>query len=273
MQKIYENVLAAINSALAGSTQRIVDYFPNLISALLILGFGWVAATIAETLTAKVLRAIRINDTARRGGVYGVLQDAGLTQSPTTLIRKLVYWVVMILFLLPAVEALKLSYLSQLITKFVLYLPNLIVSIVILIVGLAVSRVMAASVAGSARKAGLEYASAVGLVIRYFLSLIVIILTLAQLGVQTSILTIIFAVLIISAGLALALAFGLGSRAVVANLLAGAFVRDHFPEGREIEVQGLRGRVVEVGSVGTEIEHDGRQVTIPNTILMDNVVE
>jgi hypothetical protein len=90
MQKIYENVLAAINAALAGSIQRTIDYFPNLVSALLILGFGWIAASAAEALTAKVLRAIRINDTARRGGVYGVLRVAGLTQSPSTLISQLV---------------------------------------------------------------------------------------------------------------------------------------------------------------------------------------
>ena len=273
MQKIYENVSSALNVALAGSVSRMIAYLPNLVSALLILGLGWVAASVAEALTERLLRVMRFNDTARRGGIYGVLRDAGLSASPANLIKKLVYWVVMVLFLLPAFEALKLDYVSQLITKFVLYLPSLIASIVILVGGLAISRAIASSAAGSAHKAGLEYSPAVGHVIRYFLSLIVIILTLAQLGVQTGILTVIFSVLMISAGLALALALGLGSRAVVANLLAGAFVRDHFPEGREIEVQGMKGKVVGVGSVGTEIERDGHQVTIPNLILMENVVE
>ena len=108
---------------------------------------------------------------------------------------------------------------------------------------------------------------------RYFLSLITIIIALAQLGVQTAILTVILAVILVSAGLATALALGFGSRAVVANILAGTFVRDHFEVGRVIEVQGVRGRIVEVSSVGTTLENEEGIITIPNTVLMDNVVE
>ncbi len=69
------------------------------------------------------------------------------------------------------------------------------------------------------------------------------------------------------------MALGLGSRAVVANILAGAFAREHFPEGREVEIQGMRGKVIAVRSVGTEIDCEGRQITVPNTLLMETVVE
>jgi small-conductance mechanosensitive channel len=93
------------------------------------------------------------------------------------------------------------------------------------------------------------------------------------LGVQTAILTVILAVILLSLGLATALALGFGSRAVVANILAGAFVRDHFETGRVIEVQGVRGKIVAVNSVGTTLENDSGMVTIPNTVLMENVVE
>ncbi len=68
-------------------------------------------------------------------------------------------------------------------------------------------------------------------------------ITLAQLGVQMTILTIIFAVLLLSIAIASALALGTGSKAVVANIVAGAFIRDHFPEGREIQVRAFRDRL------------------------------
>lgn len=96
---------------------------------------------------------------------------------------------------------------------------------------------------------------------------------LAQIGVRTDILTNVVTVLIISLGLALALALGLGSCAVVANILAGAFVREHLSVGSEIQVQGLQRKVVAVRSVGTSIESEGRQITIPNVVLVENVIE
>ena len=185
----------------------------------------------------------------------------------------MIYWVLLILFLVPALNTLQLVYISQLVGQFVSYLPNLLAAVALFLIGLAIARLLAASVTASARNANLEYASAVGAFVQYFLSLIVIILALAQMGVQTTILTNIFIVLIISLGLALALALGLGSRAVIANILAGAFAREHFPEGREIEVQGIKGKIVQVGAVGTSIDSGGRQITVPNTVLMENVVE
>ena len=137
----------------------------------------------------------------------------------------------------------------------------------------ALARFLSNSLARTARNANLEYAGALAIISRYFLSLIVIVITLAQLGVQTAILTVILAVILISVGLATALALGFGSRAVVANILAGAFVREHFQQGRQIEVQGVRGKILAVNSVGTTLENESGIVTIPNTVLMENVVE
>ena len=98
-------------------------------------------------------------------------------------------------------------------------------------------------------------------------------ITLAQLGVQMTILTIIFAVILLSIAIASALALGTGSKAVVANIVAGAFIRDHFPEGREIQVQGVKGKLVAVNSVGTTVASENRIVTVLNSVLMENVVE
>ena len=101
-----------------------------------------------------------------------------------------------------------------------------------------------------------------------FILLIVVIIVLAQLGVQTAILTVIFAVILLSVGIASALAFGTGSKAVTENILAGAFIRDNFQEDREIEIQGIQDKVLAVNSVGTTVETGRVIVTVPNSILM-----
>ncbi len=273
MNRIYQTISNALNTALGDIIRKAADFLPNLVSALLILLIGWIAAKVAEKLLGKLLEALRVNQVAARRGVVGTLTELGIRRSPSALISRVVYWVILILFLVPTLETLRLVYVSQLVGRFVAYLPNLIGAAVIFLIGLAVARLLAGSVGAAAKNAGLEYAPAIGSFVKYFLNLIVIILSLAQLGVRTDILTNIFTVLIISLGLALALALGLGSRAVVTNILAGAFIREHFPAGREIQVQGVSGRIVSIGAVGTTVESEGREITFPNTLLMENVIE
>lgn len=273
MNSIYSSVVETFRISINHAFGQIGAFLPNLLSAVLILVFGWLVAWIAARLTRQVLSTLGFDRFGERHGLSRTLNDVGLTTQPSSLVSGVVYWLVLLLALLPAVEALRLVYFTRLVAKVLSYLPELIAAAVILLVGLSVARVLSTALVRAARGANLEYAGALGLVSRYFLSLIVIVITLAQLGVQTAILTIIFAVILVSAGVATAMALGLGSRAVVANLLAGAFVREHFPQGREIEVQGVRGRVVAVHSVGTVVENEGGMVTIPNTVLMENVVE
>lgn len=273
MQGIYETVSVALQKAVGDNVQKVVEFLPNLISAILILLIGWLIAKLVEKLLARVLKTVSVDDISEKRGITNMLRDIGIKREPSALLGRILFWILLFLFLVPAMEILHLNYVSQLIGQFLSYVPNIIAAILIFIIGLTVAKILGGSVAASAKGAGLEYASAVGVFIKYFITLIVIILGLAQLGVQTNILTIIFAVLVISFGLALALSLGLGSRAVVSNILAGAFAREHFPTGREIEIQGMKGKIVAVGAVTTSVETEGREITVPNTLLIENVIE
>ena len=269
MEALYQTSL----TALKGVIQEMTAFLPNLIAALVMLVAGWVTAKIAEKVVSRLLRTLRTNEATERMGMTGLFRQLGTQRSPVEFISRTIFWVFIAVFVVSTLEALKLVYVSQLAGRLVGYTPNVIGAALIVLVGLALARLFASSVGNSARNAGLEYATGLSAFVRYFLSLIVILAALAQVGVRTDILTNVVTVLIVSLGLALALALGLGSRAVVANILAGAFVREHLSVGSEIQVQGLKGKVVAVRSVGTSIESDGRRITIPNVVLIENVIE
>ncbi len=57
------------------------------------------------------------------------------------------------------------------------------------------------------------------------------------------------------------------------NLLAGAFARELFSPGNQLEIQGKSGRLIAIRAVGATFESDGRQFTVPNTMLIENIVE
>lgn len=273
MHHFIESFSAILHGTLLASLQRIVSFLPNLLSALLILLIGEGLALLISRLVGRLFVSLRLEQLAQRRGLTGTLSDIGIDIPLSTMARVFTFWLLLLLTLEPLTEALKLDYLSHIVARLLGMIPSVLAATVILILGLSLARVIGASVTRTAKAANLEYAGALGTLARYFLALIVIIITLAQLGVQTAILTIIFAVILLSVGIASALAFGTGSKAVVSNILAGAFIRDHFPAGREIDVQGVRGKVVTVNSVGTTVDSDGRIVTVPNSVLMENVVE
>jgi small-conductance mechanosensitive channel len=273
MNSLYQTISQTLQASVLHALDRVAQFFPNLLSACLILTLGWLLAYLLSRLIAKALETLHADRLAERHGLARTLSDIGFTGTFSGLISTMVYWIILLLTLMPAVEALRLVYFTMMMARILGYLPTLIAAGVIFLVGLSLARFLSNSLTRSARRANLEYAGTLGLIGRYFLSLITIIIALAQLGVQTAILTVILAVILVSAGLATALALGFGSRAVVANILAGTFVRDHFEVGRVIEVQGVRGRIVEVSSVGTTLENEEGIITIPNTVLMDNVVE
>ena len=273
MNSLYQNSRDILQASVLHALSRVTEFLPNLLSAFLIVCLGGVLAYLASRLAGQALRTLHADRLAERHGVSRTLSDIGFSGSVSNLLSGLIYWIILLLAVLPAVEALRLVYFTMMVVKLLSFLPTAIAAAVIFLVGFSVARFLSSSLTRSARKANIEYAGALGVISRYFLSLITIVITLAQLGVQTAILTVILAVILISAGLAVALALGFGSRAVVANILAGAFVRDHFEVGRMIEVQGVRGKIIEVSSVGTTLENEGGVITIPNTVLMENVVE
>ncbi len=273
MNHFFQTFSAIVRSTLLSSLQRTIEFLPNLFSAILILLIGWGLALLISRLIDRVFRSLRLDIVAEKRGLTRTLADIGIDIPLSRMVSGFAFWLILLLMLEPLTEALRLSYMSAVVARLLGFIPSVLAAALILILGLSFARLIAASVTRSAKAAGLEYAGALGAVARYFLSLIVIIITLAQLGVQTAILTVIFAVILLSIGIASALAFGTGSKAVVGNILAGAFIRDHFPEGREIDVQGVQGKVVAVNSVGTTVERDGKIVTVPNSVLMENIVE
>jgi small-conductance mechanosensitive channel len=94
-----------------------------------------------------------------------------------------------------------------------------------------------------------------------------------QLGVQTRVLQTVLFLLLLVAGVAVALAVGLGGRALAGNVIAGRYVDDRFSVGEQIEVEDWKGTIVEVGLASVTISNaQGELVEIPHGYLLTRPV-
>ena len=78
---------------------------------------------------------------------------------------------------------------------------------------------------------------------------------------------------LISIGLAAALALGLGSREIAGQILAGIYVRELYQVGQQVKVGDVEGSIEEIGTVKTLLlTEDGELVSVSNRTLLDQQV-
>ena len=218
-QTIREIVSDSIGSFLSG----IGDFLPNVLAALFILLVGWMIARVLKAGVGRILRAIKFPMLAERAGIDGFLITGGVTRTSTDLLAVLVYWLVMLMVLVTAVNALRLEMASQLLNQIMLYIPNIIVAVIVLVVGLYSANFVAGLVRTTAANAGIAEAEIVAALARYALIIFTFAIALNQLRIGEDIVANGFLVLFGAACLAGALAVGLGSRDVVSRYMNERF--------------------------------------------------
>ena len=97
-------------------------------------------------------------------------------------------------------------------------------------------------------------------------------MAVTQLQIDTEVIRAVVLILLAGASLALALTFGLGSRDITRNLVAGYYARKIFRPGEPIEIEGRRGTLAGISPVHALIEEDGQLTTIPNTVFLEQAV-
>ncbi|MBS1253656.1 MAG: Small-conductance mechanosensitive channel [Anaerolineales bacterium] len=256
----------------SGILGDIMAWLPSLVGAVLLIIAGVVIGRLIQAFLGGLLRRVGLDRAASRAGATEVLTDAGLDPSVSYLVARLVYWVILLVFVLAAAESLGLQGVADMISGLVAYLPSVLAAALILLLGGLIARLIGDAVGALAIQTGIQAGPVMGQAVRYVLLIFVIILALEQLGVETTLLTTATIALVGATALALAVAFGLGSRELARNIMAGFHAKEEFTIGQTLSVRGHTGRLVSVTSVKTIIETEDGHVSLPNSALTDEEV-
>ena len=118
-----------------------------------------------------------------------------------------------------AINAVGLTIAADLLNRIVLYIPNIIAAIFILILGMFVATLLSSIVQTAASNAGLSQAKILGKVVEVVVMVFAIAMTLEQLNIGGKIIELTITILVGSLGLGLALAFGLGCKDIAARFI------------------------------------------------------
>lgn len=264
---------ATLMDAMSALWTKIAAFVPNLLAFVIILGVGYLIAKLVAGLTAKLLRTVRVDAFSERVGVASVLERANVNQSMSDILSGIIFWLLMLTFLVSATESLGLSRVSSTIDSFVLYLPKVLGAAFILMIGLFIAQFVRDLVTSGAESIGADFAAPLGSAVYGLLVIIVITLSIGQLELETAILNQVISIVLVSLGAAVALAFGIGSKSIAGNILAGTYVREMYREGDRISINDSTGTVVQVTAVKTELKTDaGDRVSFANSDVVSGTV-
>ena len=192
---------------------------PRILGAILILIIGWIIARLLKRGLVKLLYLIKFNYLTENAGVDKFLKEGGAKVNSIDIIGTLLYWILMLIVIIATLNSLNLTVASTLFNEIMIYLPNIIVAIIILIIGIylarMVSQITKTSLKGMKEKTS-ELISQIAFIAIIVLTVFV---TLSQLNIAAEIVTNAFTIIFGAICLALALAFGLGGREKAAEIL------------------------------------------------------
>ncbi|MBX4209098.1 hypothetical protein KW799_00135 [Candidatus Parcubacteria bacterium] len=210
-------VLQAWGNTVTGAFQGIwggtVALLPSLIAAIVIFIVGWIIGALVGRLIAHLIRAIKLDAALEQAGFGGVMKRAGFSLNSGAFIGGLVEWFIIVAFLVASFEVLGLTQVNVFLQQVVLlYLPQVIVAVLILLVSVVIADTLSKIVAGSARAAGVHSANFLGTITKWAIWIFALLAALVQLGIAVSFIQTLFTGVVVALSLAFGLSFGLGGQ-------------------------------------------------------------
>ncbi|MGB2954782.1 MAG: mechanosensitive ion channel domain-containing protein [Anaerolineales bacterium] len=262
-----------LTSTLRRMSEQISDNLPAIIMNLLLILIGWGVARLLTWLVKRFIIRIGLNEAFERTVIAQELKKIKSDQTLADITSKLTFWLVWLYIIFIVLSASDLNVGLTPIAGIVSYLPRLFIAFLILVIGVLVAQFIGHWVQVSVAATGAEYHQALGKGTRLLIIVLVVITAIEAIGVNltpvTNAITNIITILI--AGIALA--FGVGARNIVGNILAGYYARENFKVGDQINIDGEIGTLEAIGVVNSEMNTPDSYIIFPNSNLTDKAVK
>lgn len=222
---IIQNWTALVIGSLQNLWLGFVGVLGNVIGALVVLIIGLIVAAGLATLVERIFGFIKLDKALSNLGLNEYFSRAGISINSGKFFGKLVYWFFVIVFLLAASDILGFYSLSTFLKDILLYVPNVIVAILILLASFVVAHFLRRLVKASVKSAHLHGAKFLGALTWWAVVLFGFLTSLTQLGIAVSIINSLITGLVAMLALAGGLAFGLGGKEYASHLISK--LKDH----------------------------------------------
>src|SRR5262249_45203489 len=145
----------AIFTSITQALALFLAAIPRIIGFVVILAIGWLVASLVAKGVAALLRSIRFNEMSQRSGFAGFVNKTGVQTDTAGFVADIAKWFIRLIALVVAFDALGFPAVSDVLRQLLLWLPNLVVAIAVLIIGGLAANALAGLVRGATAQADL----------------------------------------------------------------------------------------------------------------------
>lgn len=251
-------------------TRQAIDHIPQLLGALALLLVGWVMAWLLRLLARKLILGFDLV-------LLRAAQKRGLPQSQTRSYARLggdiIFWSVLLFFMAASANMLNWKIFADASNALLTYLPNVLSGLLIILAGFALSGIARSAVASTAESTGIAQADLLARIAQVTVVLTAMVIGVEQLGINVAFLT---TTLIVVVGILLggaALAFGLGAKHFVANIIGVQTARKHYQLGQLIKIGDIEGYLLEITPTLIILDTKQGRAAVPAKLFHEQVSE
>ena len=251
MNTSIDNFSDATMTSLAAGMALFFAAIPKIIGFAVILIIGWFVSSLLARVAASLLRTIKFNELSQRSGITDFVKKIGIDTDASGALANVAKWFIRLIALVVAFDALGLPAVSDVLRQLLMWLPNLLVALVLLVVGGLVAGALSRVVRAATAEAGFGNPGLLAKVAATAVWGFTIVVAVNQIGIATALVNTLFMAVVGAVAVALGLAFGLGGRETAAEI-----VKNWYQASKEAAPK------IEVAAKATEaaVERETRQM-------------
>lgn len=207
-------------ASMTGAMAMFFSAVPRIVGFILILVIGWFIATLIGKAIGALLHAVRFNALADRAGISAFVQKMGVKTDVSAFLGEIIKWFIRLIVMVVAFDELGLPAVSAVLTQFLLWLPNLIVALVIIVLGGLAAQALQGIARGGASEAGFSNPELVAKIAKIAVWIFTIVIAVNQMGIAVTLINTLFMGFVGAVALALGLAFGLGGKETASKIVS-----------------------------------------------------
>ncbi len=250
----------------------LVEYIPNFFSAIIVFLIGIVISKIIAGLVRKLLLKIKVDKLVENLNKISFVGKADIDISLSNIVSKFVYYFLLLIFLVLSTDILRVPVISNLLVDIFNFIPNVFVAFLIIIFGLLLANWLKELVFTVTKSLNIPSASLIANLVFYFIFVNVLVSAMVQAKINVGFFSTNISLIIGGVVFAFALAYGLASKGILANIITSFYYKNNYDIGDYIKIGENEGKICAKDNFSITLCSDGKKIVIPISKLNDNVV-
>jgi len=267
-----DNIPSSLTNTFTDTFPALINTSGRIIGAFIILLIGYIIAKIVKRFVKNTLDALKIEKIGEK--IREVDMFAKLDFELSDILSKVVFWLVFFLAIIVATEVLALPVISNGVGAIVAFLPKVLSALVIFIGGTFIANMIKNLISTTTQSMNIGAGKVIASIAFFFMVLIFAIMALSQIGMPTEIMEKVLVIIIVAFLGAVALGYGLSSKDLMANSVAGMYTKNKFKVGQTIKYKETEGLIVDMDNNSATIKKDsGSKIVIPLSKFLTEEIE